>query len=145
MIVILLFMFMLCISIGNKATHIETEIPRVECKECKTIRQVDIKLADSRFTYTKKFGRIVFDLALELIRSLVTVYYMREDLRQVWNWRNINTTKWYLKSWVIMAKSSSIGKLTILAWTLKIHFEGILAILILTVYRQAPLKVLITI
>ena len=49
--------------IGKKATYIKTEIPRVECKVCKTIRQAEVGFADPRFTYTKALIRYVFDLA----------------------------------------------------------------------------------
>jgi len=49
--------------IGKKATYIRTEIARVECKECRVVRQSDIGFADPRFTYTKALGRYVLDLA----------------------------------------------------------------------------------
>jgi transposase len=49
--------------IGRKPTYIKTEIPRVECKECETIRQADIGFADPRYTYTRALGRYVLDLA----------------------------------------------------------------------------------
>ncbi|MBA3008004.1 MAG: transposase family protein [Proteobacteria bacterium] len=42
--------------IGKKATYIKTEITRVDCKDCKTIRQSDIGFADPRFTYTRALG-----------------------------------------------------------------------------------------
>jgi len=295
-----------CIPIGKKSTYIKTDIPRLECKECKTIRQSDIGFADPRFTYTKALGRYVLDLArhmtisdvsrhlrlswdivkniqkrylkkkyarpnlneLERIaideiyvgkrgyltvvldvlsgavvfvgdgkgsdalepfwkrlrrhrkvkieavaidmspayikavrenlktavvvfdhfhvikmfneklsdfrrqlfnntndkshrsvikgtrwllltakekleknqgkadrlrraliinRPLATVYYMKEDLRQVWSWSDKKTAEWHLKSWIEMAKSSGITMLTKFAKTLEKHFEGILA------------------
>lgn len=49
--------------IGNKATYIKTEVARVECKECKAVRQADIGFADPRFTYTRALARYVLDLA----------------------------------------------------------------------------------
>jgi len=49
--------------IGKKATYIKTEVHRVECKECKTIRQAEIGFADPRFTYTKALARYVLNLA----------------------------------------------------------------------------------
>jgi len=52
-----------CLPIGKKATYIKADITRVECKECKTVRQADIGFADSRFTYTKTLSRYVLDLA----------------------------------------------------------------------------------
>jgi transposase len=49
--------------LGQKATYIKTEIARVECKDCKIVRQSDIGFADPRFTYTRALGRYVVDLA----------------------------------------------------------------------------------
>ena len=42
--------------IGRKAIYIKTEVHRVECKECKAIRQSDIGFADARLTYTRSLG-----------------------------------------------------------------------------------------
>jgi transposase len=39
--------------IGKKATYIPTEVTRVECKDCGTVRQADIGFADHRFTYSR--------------------------------------------------------------------------------------------
>ena len=65
--------------------------------------------------------------ALIINRPLATVYYMKEDLRQVWSWSDKKTADWHLKSWIEMAKSSGITMLTKFAKTLEKHFEGILA------------------
>ena len=66
--------------------------------------------------------------ALELNRPLATVYYMKEDLRQVWNWQGDKiAAKWHLASWIDMARHSGIGMLQKFANTLEKHFEGILA------------------
>jgi transposase len=66
--------------------------------------------------------------ALELNRPLATVYYMKEDLRQLWNWEDDKTAaEWHLTSWIEMAKNSGIGMLEKFAKTLEKHFEGILA------------------
>lgn len=66
--------------------------------------------------------------ALELNRPLATVYYMKEDLRQLWNWEDDKTAaEWHLKSWIEMAKNSGIEMFEKFAKTLEKHFEGILA------------------
>jgi len=308
-----------CIPIGKKSTYIKTDIPRLECKECKTIRQSDIGFADPRFTYTKALGRYVLDLArhmtisdvsrhlrlswdivkniqkrylkkkyarpnlneleriaideiyvgkrgyltvvldvlsgavvfvgdgkgsdalepfwkrlrrhrkvkieavaidmspayikavrenlktavvvfdhfhvikmfneklsdfrrqlfnntndkshrsvikgtrwllltakekleknqdkadrlsraLKINRPLATVYYMKEDLRQVWSWSDKKTAEWHLKSWIEMAKSSDISMLTKFAKTLEKHFEGILAYFDFDCLSTGPLE-----
>jgi transposase len=66
--------------------------------------------------------------ALELNRPLATVYYMKEDLRQLWNWTGDKVAaKWHLSSWIEMARGSGIGMLSKFANTLERHFDGILA------------------
>jgi transposase len=66
--------------------------------------------------------------ALELNRPLATVYYMKEDLRQLWNWEGDRiAAKWHLSSWIGMARASGIAMLKKFAKTLERHFEGILA------------------
>jgi len=66
--------------------------------------------------------------ALELNRPLATVYYMKEDLRQLWNWKDDKiAAEWHLKSWIEMARHSGVGMLKKFSETLEKHFEGILA------------------
>ncbi len=66
--------------------------------------------------------------ALELNRPLATVYYMKDDLRQLWNWKgDKKAAEWHLTSWIDMARNSGIGMLEKFAQTLEKHFEGILA------------------
>lgn len=66
--------------------------------------------------------------ALEVNRPLATVYYMKEDLRQVWGWvDDKQAAEWHLKSWIDMARNSGIDRLLRFAKTLERHLEGILA------------------
>ena len=66
--------------------------------------------------------------ALELNRPLAIVYYMKEDLRHLWNWKGDKAAaKWHLTSWIEMAWTSGIGMLKKFAKTLERHFDGILA------------------
>ena len=65
--------------------------------------------------------------ALELNRPLATAYYMKEDLRQLWNWEGDKiAAEWHLTSWIEMARNSGIGMLEKFANTLERHFDGIL-------------------
>lgn len=66
--------------IGKKATYIKTEMTRVECKDCKTIRQSDIGFADPRFTYTRALGRYVLDLARHM-----TIVDVSRHLKLSWD------------------------------------------------------------
>jgi transposase len=52
--------------IGSRATFLDIPIPRVECRACGVVRQVEISFADERRSYTKSFERY----ALELSRSM---------------------------------------------------------------------------
>jgi transposase len=66
--------------------------------------------------------------ALEANRPLATVYYMKEDLRQVWSWSgDKRAAEWHLRSWIEMARNSGIDMLLKFAKTLERHLEGILA------------------
>ena len=78
--------------------------------------------------------------ALEINRPLATVYYMKEDLRQVWSWSDKETAEWHLKSWIEMAQSSGITMLTKFARTLEKHFEGILAYFDFDCLSTGPLE-----
>ena len=65
--------------------------------------------------------------ALEVNRPLATVYYMKEDLRQVWGWvGDKQAAEWHLKSWIEMARNSGIDMLLKFSKTLEKHLEGIL-------------------
>ena len=65
--------------------------------------------------------------ALLLNKPLATVYYMKEDLRQLWNWADKDAASWHLNSWLAMARSSGVNMLKKFANTLEKHRDGILA------------------
>jgi transposase len=52
--------------IGSRATAVVLPIPRVECRGCGVVRQVEVPFAEARRGYTKAFERY----ALELSRSM---------------------------------------------------------------------------
>lgn len=52
--------------IGGKPTWIRFAVPRVSCRACGVVRQVKIRFADPRRSYTRAFERY----ALELLRSM---------------------------------------------------------------------------
>src|SRR3954471_20848359 len=49
--------------IGSRATSLVLPVPRVECRACGLVRQVDVAFADPRRTYTKAFERYVRELS----------------------------------------------------------------------------------
>ena len=52
-----------CLPIGSRPTVLVFAIPRVECRACGVVRQVDITFADPRRSYTKRFERYVLELS----------------------------------------------------------------------------------
>ncbi len=49
--------------VGGTATYIDLGIPRVECRKCGCVKQVDVRFAEERRTYTRAFERYVLDLS----------------------------------------------------------------------------------
>src|SRR4051794_11876480 len=49
--------------IGPRPTFLVLPIPRVECRACGVVRQVDITFADPRRSYTRRFERYVRELS----------------------------------------------------------------------------------
>lgn len=79
--------------------------------------------------------------ALEVNRPLATVYYMKEDLRQVWGWvGDKQAAEWHLKSWIEMARNSGIDMLLKFSKSLERHFEGILAYFDFDCLSTGPLE-----
>jgi len=49
--------------IGSRPVRIVLEVPRVGCMDCGAVRQVPVKFADARRSYTKTFERHVLELS----------------------------------------------------------------------------------
>lgn len=65
--------------------------------------------------------------ALELNQPLATLYYMKEDLRQLWSQKTRKRSARFLADWITRARVSCIGMLEKFADTLQTHRDGILA------------------
>ena len=65
--------------------------------------------------------------ALDLNQPLSIAYYMKEDLRQLWNQANWAEANKYLTGWIKRAIASGVGMLKKFAKTLETHRQGILA------------------
>jgi transposase len=65
--------------------------------------------------------------ALEINQPLSTVYYMKEELRQIWNQADKETGEKVITNWINLANASNIPMLTKFAKTLSIHKIRILA------------------
>ncbi len=66
--------------IGGRATYIKAHIPKVECKDCQTNRQIKIGFADSRFTFTRSLGRYVLGLS-----RFMTIKAVANHLQLSWD------------------------------------------------------------
>jgi transposase len=65
--------------------------------------------------------------ALRLNQPLATVYYLKEDLRQIWEQPDKETATRVLEDWIRRAEASCIKVLQKFAVTLTMHRTGILA------------------
>jgi transposase len=68
------------IPIGRKPVWIRFRVPRVQCRECGTLRQVAIGFAELRVTYIKAFQRYVLELA-----DRMTIQDVAEHLGVSWD------------------------------------------------------------
>ena len=64
--------------------------------------------------------------ALRLNQPLAIVYYLKEDLRQIWMQPNKRTARRVLRDWLARARASGIRMLEQFADTLEEHQEGVL-------------------
>jgi transposase len=51
------------VSIGGKPAYVVLAVPRVECRQCGAVRQVRIRFADPRVSYTRSFKRYALELS----------------------------------------------------------------------------------
>ena len=70
---------------------------------------------------------MVIRVALMALIALTTVYYMKADLRQIWQQRDKATARRVINDWIRRAHASGITMLQQFARTLTEHRKGILA------------------
>jgi transposase len=68
------------IPIGRKPTWVRFRVPRVQCRECGTLRQANLGFADPRVRYIKTFERYVLELA-----DRMTIQDVAEHLGVSWD------------------------------------------------------------
>lgn len=64
--------------------------------------------------------------ALKLNESLATAYYLKEDLRQLWEQGSKSAAEKFLESWCKRAEASGIRHLHVMANTLRMYRSGLL-------------------
>ena len=52
-----------CLPIGSRRVQVMLDVPRVGCIDCGAVRQVSVRFADERRSYTKAFERYVLELS----------------------------------------------------------------------------------
>lgn len=67
------------------------------------------------------------DRALRLNEPLLVGWYMKEELRELWNQPSRQDMEAFMKDWCEKAEHSAIGQLIKMAKTLRLHASGILA------------------
>jgi transposase len=65
--------------------------------------------------------------ALRLNEPLALAYYMKEDLREVWELEDQEKAEQHLMDWILRAEASGVRMLQKFAKTLRLHAMGILA------------------
>ena len=65
--------------------------------------------------------------ALRINQPLATTYYMKEDLRQLWEQPSKRIAKRFLDDWIIEAEASGIKMLRKFSQTMRLHRKGLLA------------------
>jgi transposase len=75
----------------------------------------------------KRNERQRLDEALKMNEPLACAYYMKEDLRQIWNQPNKATAQAVLEDWIRRADASGVRMLKKFAKTLASHATGIMA------------------
>jgi transposase len=65
--------------------------------------------------------------ALAVNQPLATAYYLKEDLRRLWDFRDADAGATFLDGWIERAKASELKPLADMAQTLTRHRTGILA------------------
>ena len=63
-----------CLPIGTRPTSLVLPVPRVECRACRAVRQVEITFADPRRSYTRRFERYVLELSRRMTIRDVAVH-----------------------------------------------------------------------
>jgi transposase len=68
------------VPIGSKPVHIEFAVPRVRCFACQHVRQVKLRFADPRASYTHSFERYALDLSRHM-----TIKAVAQHLQVSWD------------------------------------------------------------
>ena len=115
---------------NEKLSDLRREVQRT----AETIEQKDVLkgvrwllLSNAENLDETKNHRERLDEALRLNQPLATAYYLKEDLRRLWEQRNKAEAERFLDDWIRRAEASGVRMLIKFAKTLRIHRTGLLA------------------
>jgi len=100
------------------------ELDRADQKLLKGTRWLLLKNPENLDPARNELERLM--AALQLNQPLAIVYYMKEDLRQIWTQDSKRAARRVLNDWMARARASGIRMLQKFADTLEEHQEGIL-------------------
>jgi len=101
------------------------EADRMQMQVLKGTRWLLLKNPENLDKSRKEHERL--EEALRLNQPLATAYYLKEDLRQLWEQPDKDAATAFLQDWIARAQSSGIGILIKIAKTLALYRTGILA------------------
>lgn len=100
-------------------------IHQMKCEALKGIRWILLKNPEN--LDEKKNEKQRLENALRINKPLATAYYLKEDLRQIWNQNSKQQAESFLNDWVRRASASGVTILKKMANTIGSHRSGILA------------------
>jgi transposase len=105
-------------SLYNRAAHEQKKV-------LKGVRWLLLKLSENLEAERDEKARL--KQALKLNKPLALAYYMKEDLRQLWEQPGKKYATFFLNDWIRRAKASGVQMLRQMAKTLDAHRSGLLA------------------
>lgn len=103
---------------------LQSEAEQMDRKVLKDLRWLLIKYPDRLDKL--RYERVRFQEAMDLNRSLAVAYYLKEDLRQIWQQATTANAARFLTDWCRWARASGIRVLITMANTLERYRIGIL-------------------
>jgi len=115
---------------NEKLTELRRDLHREATNELgkntlKGTRWLLLKNPENLNTHNNERQRL--EEALQINKPLACAYYMKEELRCLWNQTDKATAERYLQDWIARAQHSGVQMLIKFAKTLRIHSAGILA------------------
>jgi transposase len=114
---------------NEKLSQLRREVHREASSEKKKVLKGTrwLLLKNPENLDVKKDEKARLKEALDLNTPLTLGYYLKEDLRQIWEQANKRTARKVLKDWIVRARATEVRMLVQMANTMEEHMEGILA------------------